>query len=314
VRKGGLAAALGYLLDLPEAHERITLFVETDRHQGSHTFEHWLSAHAQHATTALWESVDLPIDTPALFHSACGSLAVRVLVTARHRAIERFYGGVVPDISFGMLQALAALKSQDQEVRLEGFYERAAPPDTGDLETLSSSAPRIAAWITRTAGVSEPLPAGHVAMGIFVAPSLTIRELRVDDENPYLPRAAQAVVELNLVPGQTVEDAFAELSAFFGERMPQALIEPLEAREPAAGVASIDALRALCPRAFAVAPGPNPAGLLAEFGVPHLGYAAVSREQPDELGQLELSAVLEGAQLIARVVDALGRPLQAEQA
>jgi hypothetical protein len=314
VRKGGLAAALGYLLDMPEARERITLFVETDRHQGSQTLEHWLRAHAQAANAALWETVDLPIDTPALFHAACGSLAVRVLVTARHHAIESLYGGVVPDSGFGLLQALAALKSTDQEVRLVGFYERAAPPDTGVLETLSSSAPRVAAWITRTAGVSEPLPAGHVAMGIFVAPSLTIRELRVDDEHPYLPRAAQAVIELNLVPGQTVEDVFAALTQYFGERLPQAVVEPLEAREPAAGVAGIDALRTLCPRAFAVAPGPNPAGLLAEHGVPHLGYAAVGRELPDQLGQLELNSVQEGAQLIARVVESLGRSSAAERA
>lgn len=312
VRKGGLAAALGYLLDVPEARDRVTLFVETDRHHGSHTLESWLGAHAQGISAALWETVDLPVDTPALFHSACGSLVARVLLTARHRAIEGFYGGVVPDIAFGLLQALTALKTPDQEVRLADFYERAALPDTGDLETLSSSAPRIAAWITRTAGVSEPLPDGHVAMGIFVAPSLTIRELRVDDEHPYLPRAAQAVIELNLMPGQTVEDVFAELTAYFGERLPQALVEPLDAREPAAGKADINALRALCPRAFAVAPGPNPAGLLAEFGVLNLGYAAVGREQPDELGQLELSAVQDGARLIATVVAALGQPQQPE--
>jgi hypothetical protein len=54
--------------------------------------------------------------------------------------------------------------------------------------------------------------------------------------------------------------------------------------------------------------------LLAEHGVPHLGYAAVGRELPDQLGQLELNSVQEGAQLIARVVESLGRSSAAERA
>lgn len=313
VRKGGLAATLAYLLDVPGAGERITLFVETDRHHGSHTFESWLGAHGSSIGAALWESVDLPVETPALFHSACGSLAVRVLLTTRYRAVEGLYGGVVPDVGFSLVQALAGLKSPDQEVRLDGFYDQATPPDTGDLEVLSGSTPRIAEWITRTAGVNEALPDGHVAMGIFVAPSLTIRELRVDDEHPYLPRAAQAVIELNLVPGQTVEDVFAGLMDYFAERLPQALVEALDAREPARSETGVAALRMLCPRAFAVAPGPNPAGLLSQHGIPQFGYAAVGREQPDELGQLALASAQAGARLIATVIDALGQQLSQGQ-
>ena len=314
VRKGGVAAALAYLLEEPNAASLITLVVETDRHQGSHTLAACLADHSMRLRFALWETVDLPIDTPALFHSACGALTVRVLLTTRNRAIESLYGGVVPDLGFSLVQALSTLKSPEQEIRLADFYEQASLPQTGDLATLNGSAARIADWVNRSAGVSENLPAAHVAMGIFVAPSLSIRELRVDDERPYLPRAAQAVVELNLVPGQSVESVLRELAEHFAEKLPQAIIEPLQVREPADGGADLDDLRALCPRVFGAAPGPNPAGLLSSFGIPNIGYAIVSREQPDELGQISLSRVQEGAALIAKVVEEVTRQLSAEHA
>jgi hypothetical protein len=151
-------------------------------------------------------------------------------------------------------------------------------------------------------------------MGIFVAPSLTIRELRVDDESPYLPRAAQALVELNLVPGQTVNAVLHELVEHFSERLPQAIVEPLHVREPAIGIVDIEAVRALCPRAFGAAPGPNPAGVLRRFDIPNIGYASVGREQPDEPGQISLAAVRDGAALIAAVTEDATRRLKEKQA
>ena len=297
IRKAGVVAAAAAELD-DERGGRFTLVVETDRNAGSLTLEAWLREHSHRFDAAIWEITDLPAPAPLIAHSAAGWVTLKVTANANHHYAESQYGGVVPDLGRQFAAALADIVSSDHEVRLDGFYDDIDEVDEQSLEVIHEVGDLTAAWLRRVVPDALDMPSSHLAMGVYLAPGVIIRQMSVQDRPPYLSVAAEAILDIQLVPGQDVQKILESVIRFFADRLPGTTVEPMLVRPPVTGKANIAALREAYPRVLKTVPGLNPAGMIESFGIPTVGYASVRRNPDNTSGRVALEEVINGARLI----------------
>jgi acetylornithine deacetylase/succinyl-diaminopimelate desuccinylase-like protein len=283
-RRAGLLAAISPVVSGQLSPDDVTLVVEADRHLGSVALHSWLSSSEHSFDSALWESVDLPVPTPAVFQSATGIITLKVTLESSSRDIESFYAGVLPDIGHQLVDALAGLKSRDSEVLVPGFYDDIDIPNSEALARFQKIHEGVHRWIStrvESSSAEMEMSAAHQTLGVFCAPSIAIRSISIPDSQPYIPARADAVVEAQLMPGQDAHAVLQKIVDHLRHRVPRALIEPLQVRQPYGGphrdTSEWDSLATVYP----TAPGGSPAGALDRLGIPSVGFATVSRE-PDQ--------------------------------
>ena len=301
-RKAGVLAACGALLQRPDAP--ITLVIEADRHAGSSALEAWLRQSERRFSAGLWEAVDLPIPTPTLFRSANGIVRVWLRAVAGARPTETLYAGVLPDAGHRLAEALATMKSTDAEVLLPGFYDDVDPPSVADVANVEAVSDAIGAWLAgATRRYDGAMSASHLALGVFCAPSLFVRDLHMSDAGPYIAGNASATIEARIVPAQTPLGVVRAIHEFIERRLPGTTIEPLFLREAAEGrlidLAGLGNSLPVLPNA----PGDSPAGLLEANGVPTAGYALVGHSASASEERVTLPALLTGSTLLHTMAD-----------
>ena len=297
VRKAGVVAAAAAELDDVQGG-RFTLVVETDRNAGSLTLEEWLKTNGDRFDAAIWEISDLPAPAPLIAHSAAGWMTLSVSASANHHYAESQYGGVVPDLGREFAAALADIVSRDHEVRIDGFYDGIDDIDEQSLEVIHEVSDLTAAWLHRVVPDAIDVSNSHLAMGVFMAPGVVVRQMSLQERPPYLSVSAEATLDVQLVPGQDLQKILEGVARFFDDRIPGATVEPLLARPPVIGRANIAALREAHPRVLKTVPGLNPAGLIESFGIPTVGYAAVRRNPENTSGRVALEEIINGVRLI----------------
>jgi hypothetical protein len=302
-RKAGVLAACGALFGAHAKPSAITLVVESDRHAGSNGLEAWLEQSGRRFSGAWWEVVDLPGVAPALFAASMGQLTVRVMVTARPM-IEDVYAGVTPDLGYMLAAAMGGLKSADAEVLLPGFYDDVSIPVTSAIEDIERIAASIVPWAAPEGSATSDTRLDHLALGMFLAPSLTIREIMVAEAQPFLPAHASATIDARLTPGQSPNLILRMLTHYLRDRLPGAVIEPLIVRQPGSGrLLQTEGLGDLLPT-LPIAPGDSPAGILEASGVPTAGFATVARRGPQEPERIALAAIASGSALLRSLAEA----------
>lgn len=307
-RKAGVVAAISTLLAFPERSRDLTVIVETDRHSGSEALEQWLEDKQPDLAALAWEIADLPLTPPLLVRSATGRLTMRIDVTSSRPDIERVYGAVVPDIGFGLASALSALKTDDEEVRLAGFYDNVVSPDEQDFEALMTLAPGISDWLQLVSDGESELPTSHLTLGMFCAPSVELGGLNIRDNGPYLPTNASATIEFQLMSGQSSDTILAALDAHFQNLPYTVTVTPLLIRPPCPADETLifgDQV-AILP----IAPGPSPAVLFARRGIPCVGYAVVGRQISDGESSIALEAISDGSRFLTSLTESLGVPVE----
>jgi hypothetical protein len=224
-----------------------------------------------------------------------------VTAHANHHYAESHYGGVISELGRTFAQALGQLVSDDHEVRLEGFYDGIDVTDEEGIGALHELEDRTEAWLQRIAPGDVSMPAAHLTMGVFLAPSIVVREMHVSDPYPYLPVFAEAVVDLHLVPGQNARNIAQSAINYFRGRLPGATVELVLVRPPVVGKANIAALREAHPLVLKTVPSINPAGVMESFGIPTVGYASVGRNPENTSGRVALEDAVNGAHLIQAI-------------
>ncbi len=302
-RKSGVLAALGAVLGDDAIAERVTLVVEADRHDGSQAFAYWLDATDREFSGALCEVADLPVPSPSIFLASTGVVTVRVTCADDGIPVERAYGGVQPDIGHQLVAALSALKSIEGEVLVPGFYDGVITPDVEGLSALQGVATSVGAWLTRGVLPSDDrLSSSHLTLGAFLAPSIVVREVRIDGSGPYLSKSASATIEARIMPGQDAATIARTIATFILGRIPEAQIETLRLRPPARAAAlDVAQLEAIAP-VLPVANGNSPAGLLDNVGIPTLGFSTVWRDPAAFEETISISSVAEHSRSIQALV------------
>lgn len=297
VRKAGVVAAAAAQLD-SEQENRFTVVVETDRNAGSKTLEEWLRKAGERFRAAIWESIDIPAHAPLIVHSATGCLMLRVVVSANHHFAESQFGGVLPDLGRQLSAAIGELVSDDHEVRLGGFYDGIDEVDEQAFETYQGASAMVTSWLRRIAPGEFTAPGNHLAMGAFLAPGVVVRGITLTERSPYLSVAGEALIDIHLLPGQDISKVLRSVGKFFNNHIPGTEVEVLLARPPVTGKANLTALRESYPRVLKTGPGLNPAGVIESYGIPTVGYAAVTRNPENTSGRVTLEEIVNGSRLI----------------
>jgi hypothetical protein len=301
-RKASVIAALGTLLAAPELADTITVVVESDRHQGSPVLEDWLDFRQLTFAAAFWEAVDLPVHAPAIYQGGNGQAIIQITTPGPAHAIEDYYAGVVDDAGFRLLALLGELQSIEREILIDGFYRGVFAPDEISFDTVRQYGQGIGGWLTQVTAQAHPIAANHIASGLFFAPSISIREIAVRDNQPYLGNSASATITLNLVPGQSIPEIVESLTTRVRHQDSGATVEVVSARASSTGGFDIDWLRNLFTPVFSTAPGPNPASVLAEHAIPALGFSLLDVE-PGLDSAVSMRAIEQGTSLLQGLVN-----------
>lgn len=303
-RKAATIAHLATMLSHPDIANQMTLIVESDRQSGSHTLEEWLESASPRYAVAAWEATDLPLSPPVVIRSATGTIIARLTLNASRRRAEPVYGTVLPDLGIAMSNLLTSLKSVDDEVLIEGFYDGIETPDSDELDVLIKVGPGVSRWLGTVAGDERELSTSHMTLGMFCAPSVVVRELSMQSSGDYLPESASAIVEFQILPGQSVKQTL-ELIRSNLQTGPFSLeIEPLLVRPPVVAARGINLPAEVA--SLSIAPGLTPASCFARAGTPTVGYALVGRTTGREVPGVSISAIAYASQFLETLVATLG--------
>lgn len=301
-RKAGVVSAISTLLAYPALSNDITLLIETDRHAGSHAIEAWLATEQPHLKAVYCEVVDVPLNAPVIVRALAGRLTVRIEIQSSRRHVESVYASVLPDVGFALANTLAGLKTADEEVRLPGFYDGILSPDENEFVALLEIAPEFTNWLLKVAEGERNLATSHMTLGIFCAPSVMIRDLRVVRSEPYLPASAHAIVEFHLMPGQSVQRIMDTLQTHVQDSPFATTITPIVSRAPCPASDSIQFPDGIA--TLPLAPGPSPASLFVERGVACAGYAVLGRRAMAGEQGIALDSIVNGVRFLLSLVEA----------
>ncbi|HLZ59107.1 MAG TPA: peptidase dimerization domain-containing protein [Ktedonosporobacter sp.] len=165
-----------------------------------------------------WLEDDMPIQ--ALGKK--GLLRVELEVQTSPHEISSAHGGIVPNAAWRLLWALGSLKSPQEEILIEGFYDTLTFPEDETVEflrTLPDSAPRLAQQWGLPQLLLE-LQGFQLYYVWLLTPTCTITGIQSGtlreepgglDAHRTIPGRARAQVDFQLVPGQEPHDIFAKL-------------------------------------------------------------------------------------------------------
>lgn len=208
--------------------------------------------------------------SPLLYAGVKGLLQVALSTTTASTVVPLTYAATVPNPLWTLTLALTSIKSEFEEILLEGFYDEIVPPSRSALSAVQQldvgEQQRRAAWgIDRfLANVSGSM----LARTETFSPSCNISAINVASSGvPAVPSQASAEIQFQLVPDHQPARVFELLTAHLAARG----LDHLEIRQlPGAyGPAQSAALPFDAAQAVATVYGqPAPVVPLAPFAAP----------------------------------------------
>ncbi len=178
-------------------------------------------------------------------------------------------GNVVPNPAWRLVEVLTALKTDDGQVNLPGFYDDVVPLGVRDREFISRL-PFDPQRLAVTLGVTEDRLAGWDAMEYYrrlMMPSFSITGMHSgyvgSGQKSIIPAEAEVRCEFRLAADQKPERIAAALSAFMAKEFPdvECVIHPgwMAPSRTDPGHPAIERLRRAVERAYGLAPYIEPA-------------------------------------------------------
>ncbi len=212
--------ALETLKQLGEVPVTLRFIVEGEEEIGSKSFEKIARDHADklHADGCLWESGGFDsAGRPTLFFGVRGllyvQLRVKMLAFDQHSAFASIY----PSAAMYLVQALASLRDQDMNIRIEGFYDGVVDPTEADLKMLAKIDPesderkRLIGYENL---IRDPAP-DHVIEQLLFTPTCNIAGVTTGYQGhgskTVLAAEASAKLDFRLIPNQDPHDVLAKL-------------------------------------------------------------------------------------------------------
>src|SRR6202030_426392 len=113
---------------------------EGEEEIGSKSFEKMAHDHADklHADGCLWESGGFDsAGRPTLFFSVRGLLYVQLRVKLLDFDQHSGYASIYPSAAVYLVEALASLRDQDMNIKIDGFYDGIVPPTEADRRMMA---------------------------------------------------------------------------------------------------------------------------------------------------------------------------------
>jgi acetylornithine deacetylase/succinyl-diaminopimelate desuccinylase-like protein len=213
--------ALETLKKLGEVPVTLRFLVEGEEEIGSKTFEKIAHEHTSKlsADGCLWESGSSFDDAgrPTLQFGCRGlvylQLRVRFLNFDQHSGFASIY----PSAAMYLIEALASLRDQDMNVKIEGFYDGVIPPTEADRRMMAKIDPEVEQR-KKLVGferlVRDPKPETVIEQLLFT-PTCNIAGVTIGYQGPgsktVLPAEVTAKLDFRLIPNQDPEHVLESL-------------------------------------------------------------------------------------------------------
>ena len=217
--------ALETLKGLGEIPVTLRFLVEGEEEIGSKTFETIAHKHADklRADGCLWESGASFDDAgrPTLQFGCRGLLYVQLRVKMLDFDQHSGFASIYPSASMYLVEALASLRDQDMNIRIDGFYERVVEPNDADRAMMAKIDPEIGQR-RKLVGfdrlIRDPMPE-HVIEQLLFTPTCNIAGITTGYQGKgsktVLPAEATAKLDFRLIPDQDPDDILARLRTHF---------------------------------------------------------------------------------------------------
>ena len=217
--------ALETLNKLGEMPVTLRFLVEGEEEIGSKTFEKIAHKHADklRADGCLWES-GASFDEagrPTLQFGCRGllyvQLRVKLLSYDQHSGLASIY----PSAAVYLAEALASLRDQDMNIRIDGFYDRVLEPTDADRQMMAKIDPEVEQR-RKLVGfdrlIRDPM-AEHVIEQLLFTPTCNIAGITTGYQGPgsktVLPAEATAKLDFRLIPDQDPDEILVRLRKHF---------------------------------------------------------------------------------------------------
>jgi acetylornithine deacetylase/succinyl-diaminopimelate desuccinylase-like protein len=213
--------ALETLKGLGEVPVTLRFLVEGEEEIGSKTFEKIAHKHADklRADGCLWESGASFDDAgrPTLQFGCRGLLYVQLSVKMLSFDQHSGFASIYPSPAIYLVEALASLRDQDMNIRIDGFYDRAVEASDADRRMMARIDPEIEER-KKLVGfdrlIRDPKPEQVIEQLLFT-PTCNIAGITTGYQGPgsktVLPAEATAKLDFRLIPDQDPEDVLARL-------------------------------------------------------------------------------------------------------
>jgi acetylornithine deacetylase/succinyl-diaminopimelate desuccinylase-like protein len=204
--------ALETLKELGELPVTLRFLVEGEEEIGSKSFEKIAHVHSSKlsADGCLWES-GASFDEagrPTLQFGCRGlvyvQLRVKFLTFDQHSGFASIY----PSAAMCLIEALASLRDQDMNIRIDGFYDGVIAPTEADRRMMAKIDPEVdkrKALIGFDRLIRDPKP-GEVIEQLLFTPTCNIAGVTTGYQGPgsktVLPAEATAKLDFRLIPEQ----------------------------------------------------------------------------------------------------------------
>jgi acetylornithine deacetylase/succinyl-diaminopimelate desuccinylase-like protein len=213
--------ALETLRGLGEIPVTLRFLVEGEEEIGSKTFEKIAHDHAGKlsADGCLWESGTSFDDAgrPTLQFGCRGllyvQLRVRMLAFDQHSGFASIY----PSAAMYMIGALASLRDQEMNIRIDGFYDKVVKPTEADRRMMAKIDPEVdkrKKLVGFERLIRDP-KAEEVIEQLLFTPTCNVAGVTTGYQGPgsktVLPAEATAKLDFRLIPNQDPADVLSQL-------------------------------------------------------------------------------------------------------
>jgi acetylornithine deacetylase/succinyl-diaminopimelate desuccinylase-like protein len=213
--------ALETLKSLGDVPVTLRFLVEGEEEIGSKTFEKIAHDHAGKlaADGCLWESGASFDDAgrPTIQFGCRGLLYVQLRVKMLDFDQHSGFASIYPSAAMYMIGALASLRDQEMNIRIDGFYEKVIKPTEADRRMMAKIDPEVdkrRKLIGFDRLVRDPRPEQVIEQMLFT-PTCNVAGVTTGYQGPgsktVLPAEATAKLDFRLIPNQDPADVLSQL-------------------------------------------------------------------------------------------------------
>ena len=217
--------ALETLKELGDIPVTLRFLIEGEEEIGSQSLEKILHHHRDkfQADGCLWESGDSfdAAGRPLLQFGCRGLLYVLLRVRMLNFDQHSAFASIYPSPAVYLVEALASLRDQDMNIKIDGFYDDAIKPTEADRKMMAAIDPEVEErkmLIGFDKLIRNPTK-DHVIEQLLFTPTANIAGITTGYQGPgsktVLPAEATAKMDFRLIPDQDPNDILAKLRKHF---------------------------------------------------------------------------------------------------
>jgi acetylornithine deacetylase/succinyl-diaminopimelate desuccinylase-like protein len=199
----------------------LRFLIEGEEEIGSKSFEKIAHEHSAKlsADGCLWESAGSFDDAgrPSVQFGCRGLLYAQLRVKMLEFDQHSGYASIYPSAAMYLIGALASLRDQDMNVRIDGFYDKVVKPTDADRRMMSKIDPEVdkrKELVGFERLVRNPKP-GEVIEQLLFTPTCNVAGVTTGYQGPgsktVLPAEATAKLDFRLIPDQDPGDVLDQL-------------------------------------------------------------------------------------------------------